>query len=47
MFQSKKIIDRIKNGSSKELINKIRKGDKDSKIKLPCILFFGYILSKK
>lgn len=36
-----KIIDRIKSGTSKELIERVRKGDKDAKIKLPCILFSG------
>lgn len=36
-----KIIDRIKTGKSKVLIQKIRSGDKELKKKLPCIIFSG------
>ena len=36
-----KIIDRIKIGKSKELIEQIRSGRKDLKNQLPCILFAG------
>lgn len=36
-----KIIDRIKTGKSKVLIEKIRSGDKELKKKLPCIIFSG------
>lgn len=36
-----KIIDRIKVGKSKELIDQIRSGRKDLKNQLPCILFAG------
>lgn len=36
-----KIINRIKKGSSKELVESIRNGVKENKNKLPCILFSG------
>ena len=36
-----KVIDRIKNGTSKTLIESIRNGNKENKTKLPCILFAG------
>ena len=36
-----KIIDRIKNGASKEIVEKIRNGQKELKDTLPCILFSG------
>ena len=36
-----KIIKRIKQGTSKELVELIRTGAKDQKTKLPCILFAG------
>lgn len=36
-----KVIDRIKTGASRERIAKIRKGDKEEKKKLPCIVFAG------
>ena len=36
-----KVIDRIKNGTSKALIESIRNGNKENKTKLPCILFAG------
>lgn len=36
-----KIIDRIKTGTSKNIIEKIRNGNKDFKTKLPCIIFSG------
>jgi hypothetical protein len=36
-----KIIKRIKQGTSKELIETIRNGSKENKNKLPCILFSG------
>ena len=36
-----KIINRIKTGKSKEIIEKIRKGETDLKNTLPCILFAG------
>ena len=36
-----KIIRRIKQGTSKELVELIRSGSKDQKTKLPCILFAG------
>lgn len=36
-----KIIDRIKNGTSKDIISEIRKGNKELKTKLPCIIFSG------
>lgn len=35
------ILNRIKTGSSKELIEKIRAGNQDLKMLLPCILFSG------
>jgi len=36
-----KIIKRIKQGTSKELVESIRSGNKENKNKLPCILFSG------
>jgi hypothetical protein len=36
-----KIIKRIKQGASKELVESIRNGNKENKNKLPCILFSG------
>ena len=36
-----KVVDRIKSGVSKSKIDKIRKGDKELKKKLPCITFAG------
>jgi hypothetical protein len=36
-----KIINRIKKGASKELVESIRSGAKEQKTKLPCILFAG------
>jgi hypothetical protein len=36
-----KVIDRIRNGTSKALIESIRNGNKENKTKLPCILFAG------
>lgn len=36
-----KIVERIKKGTSKETIEAIRNGNKDLKIKLPCICFSG------
>lgn len=36
-----KIIDRIKKGASKEIVEKIRNGQKELKDTLPCILFSG------
>lgn len=36
-----KVLERIRKGTSKELINKIREGDKSLKTKLPAILFHG------
>lgn len=36
-----KIIKRIQQGTSKELVETIRKGEKENKNKLPCILFSG------
>ena len=40
-------IQRIREGYSKELINKIRSGDKNSKTKLPSILFQGEFSQRK
>ena len=40
------VINRIRNGSSKDLINKVRSGNKELKTKLPCICFSGEFLSR-
>lgn len=42
-----KIIQRIKVGKSKELIKQIRKGNKELKKKLPCIVFAGEFTERK
>ena len=39
-------LDRIKNGSSKELIEQIRNGDKDKKKLLPAVCFNGTFTSR-
>ena len=36
-----KVIERIRRGASKDILDKIRSGDKSLKNKLPCILFAG------
>ena len=36
-----KVIARIRVGKSKEIVDRVRGGDKDAKNELPCILFAG------
>jgi hypothetical protein len=42
----KEVFDRIKNGTSKELVEKIRAGDKELKKKLPALMFNGIFTSR-
>jgi hypothetical protein len=39
-------LERIRNGSSKELIEQIRKGDKEKKKQLPAVCFNGTFTSR-